>query len=62
MGDIATFAGTPPVTITFNGGCACPIEWGLFPKPLPTRAVFPDPWRDLDAGIRALDNLLGGAS
>ena len=44
-----------------DGQCACPVVWGEY-KPLPTRAVHPDPWRDIDAGVRATEMLLAEVS
>lgn len=55
---------TTPDTLTINwaGGCACPIRWGAFKFGAPSEPTPPDPWREIDAGVRAASKLLGGES
>lgn len=59
--------------ITINavsvGGCACPIDLGdAFRSDYwrTERAITspppPDPWRDIDAGVRAIERLIGATS
>lgn len=60
--NIVTATTADTLTINWAGGCACPVRWPIEYRKLAVEVRAPDPWREIDAGLRATAALLGGRS